>query len=476
MFSYTNDGSKNGGNNGANYLMVQYFRNYIVRPIGSLSATSTQDSLSSSFICTANEANQVIPPPYSSATSPDGLPMSLQNYAIPRSASQQAFMNNLNNVMVENHCGNSAANRPRSVPNTEQNPVTAEGHCRPASANFVSLFHTEEENAARFGTSNSTMTTSNTTGSSRSHYQNTMSDDDDDDDDDEFQPARSTSHSANATNYNDSNQLTNVYHSTDTMLSLSAAMIDTISYSRKTNDHTKLSMIQRQLEKCCEMIQQQQKQIQQTRSQFNITGVGSFDSESPSEIEKRAGLSFLTSRTGSEVSSLANLNSPGAQPQVGTSPTQEVKELLEQIRHLQDTAFSSDKFDDEMTNDNRNDNEPQPGPSNEPLRSSLKRPTSLNSKRRFFNNVKNRSVYLPIASNNVLTSPSGFPCGSKFQLKSPTAGVFMMKSRCIKNRAGWISKSAPTTPGTGLPSIINDNSPLLNEQDEDAENENDQNC
>lgn len=204
-------------------------------------------------------------------------------------------------------------------------------------------------------------------------------------------------------------------------------------------------------------------------------------------MEKRAGLSFLTSRTGSTVSSLANLNSPGSQPQVGTSPTQEVKELLEQIRQLQDTAFSSDKIDDETTNDNRinqqNDNEPQPGPSteiNEPLRSSLKRPTSLNSKRRFFNNVKNRSVYLPIASNsNVFTSPNGFPSGSKM-LKSPTtAGVFMMKSRCMKNRAGWISKSAPTTPGTGLPSIINDNSPLLDEHDEeDAENddENDQNC
>jgi hypothetical protein len=472
--------------------MVQYFRNYIVRPIGSLSATSTQDSLSSSFICTANEANTMIPPPYSSATSPDGLPMSLQNYAIPRSASQQAFMNNLNNVMVENHCGNSAmVNRPRSVPNTEQNLVTAEGHCRPASTNFVSLFHTEEENntTRHIGTSNSTMTTSNTTGSSRSHYQNTMSDDDDDDDDDEdFQQARSGQNSANATNYHENNQLSNVYHSTDTMLSLSAAMIDTISYSRKTNDHTKLSMIQRQLEKCCEMIQQQQKQIQQTRSQFNITGVGSFDSESPSEMEKRAGLSFLTSRTGSTVSSLANLNSPGSQPQVGTSPTQEVKELLEQIRQLQDTAFSCDKIDDETTNDNRNnqpqqqqhDLEPQPGPSteiNEPLRSSLKRPTSLNSKRRFFNNVKNRSVYLPIASNNIFTSPNGFPSGSKM-LKSPTAGVFMMKSRCMKNRAGWISKSAPTTPGTGLPSIINDNSPLLDEQDEeDAENdENDQNC
>ncbi|KAL1138056.1 hypothetical protein AAG570_009751, partial [Ranatra chinensis] len=56
------------GKTGGSYLMVQYFRNYIMRPVGSLSATSTADSLSSSLFCTAsNEANSLIPPPYSSA-------------------------------------------------------------------------------------------------------------------------------------------------------------------------------------------------------------------------------------------------------------------------------------------------------------------------------------------------------------------------------------------------------------------------
>ncbi|XP_071442955.1 uncharacterized protein [Hetaerina americana] len=55
-----------GSNNGAGgYLMVHFFRNYFVRPVGSLSATSTVDSLSSSFLCSAaNEANTLIPPPY----------------------------------------------------------------------------------------------------------------------------------------------------------------------------------------------------------------------------------------------------------------------------------------------------------------------------------------------------------------------------------------------------------------------------
>lgn len=47
--------------------MVQYFRNFIVRPAtaasGTISATSTFDSLSSSFIC----VNEAIPPPYSAS-------------------------------------------------------------------------------------------------------------------------------------------------------------------------------------------------------------------------------------------------------------------------------------------------------------------------------------------------------------------------------------------------------------------------
>ncbi|XP_073970479.1 uncharacterized protein isoform X1 [Rhodnius prolixus] len=59
VISYTENG-KTGGS----YLMVQYFRNYIMRPV----ATSTADSLSSSLFCSAtNEANSLIPPPYSSA-------------------------------------------------------------------------------------------------------------------------------------------------------------------------------------------------------------------------------------------------------------------------------------------------------------------------------------------------------------------------------------------------------------------------
>lgn len=69
--------------------MVQYFRNYVVHPtvVGSLSGTSTADSISSSFICTANEANTLVPPPYSRVESP-GQELEIST-SIPRSASQQ---------------------------------------------------------------------------------------------------------------------------------------------------------------------------------------------------------------------------------------------------------------------------------------------------------------------------------------------------------------------------------------------------
>ncbi|KAL7028614.1 hypothetical protein ACKWTF_005925 [Chironomus riparius] len=536
VFSYTNDGSKNGASNGAaNYLMVQYFRNYIVRPIGSLSATSTIDSLSSSFICTANEANTMVPPPYSSAASPDDLSISLQNYAIPRSASQQGYNsntnnnNNFNNISSHNNnntnssshnnigsnfnisnenqiesqllTGNEAhmANRPMSVPNTT---INSHYHFRASeSANFSHLFqlndHSDIENRnyriPTSSNSNSTMTTTHTcSGSSRNH--NISISDDDDEDEEIFHQASEGASIGNIGNDSVGNQASSIYHSNDTMLSLSAAMIDKIAYSKQTNDHTKLDMIQKQLEKCCELIQQQQQQIQQTRSHFNITT--SFDSASESpiscEIAKKMsesaiiGLGYMNSNTGSTVSSLANLNSPSSPPQA-TSPTQEVKDLLEQIRQLKDRTFSDEELNinlEKETNNVKLESQPRPGPSTEiscsntiirptiaTTNNMIKRPTSFSNKRRFFN-MKNRSVYIPI-SCNPLSSPNGL----NTKLRSPlsgTASVFLNKSRgCNKYKNGY-SKSAPTTPGT-FPENC-DNSPLLDEHDEDAETEADQNC
>ncbi|KAG5682703.1 hypothetical protein PVAND_012037 [Polypedilum vanderplanki] len=531
VFSYTNDGMKNGSNNNnssANYLMVQYFRNYIVRPIGSLSATSTIDSLSSSFICTANESNTMIPPPYSSAASPDDLSINIQNYAIPRSASQHGYINtnsnnnnNANNINSTSNNqldmqiftgnsskfqfnGNNLNVRPMSVPNTF---INSNYQFRASeSVNFTQFYQPNESSneisnsgnqhfMPTSSNSNSTMATTHT-GSGSSNNQNVSISDEDDEDNEIFHQASEGTSNGNA------NQ-SSIYHSNDTMLSLSAAMMDKISYSRQTNDHTNLNLIQRQLEKCCELIQQQREQIQQTRSHFNITT--SFDSASASpmscgELAKKLGenaiidLGYMNSNTGSTVSSLANINSLSSPPRA-TSPTQEVKELLEQIKQLKDKTFSDEELNihmdsKQMTEDTQIEQAPRPGPSssteipttsctntvpNKLLTScTVMRPTSLSNKRRFFN-MKNRSVYIPISNNPQYTSPNSF----NMKMRSPILGnttaanVFINKARGVKNRNGKGSKSAPTTPGTGFSgNYINDHSPLLNEQDEDNENEN----
>lgn len=435
-----------------------------------LSATSTVDSLSSSFICTANEANSLIPPPYSSAASPEGVSISLHNYAIPRSASQQGNVNDQSKERIPliktRYLENAFSNRPMSVPNTNHNTHVHQFRAS-ESANCVDLFRQDEKASTLIHqtptSSNSTVTTTHTA-SSRSKNRNVLSDDDDE----EFQQASSghdlsLGNGASGGNF-DSNQTSSIYHSNDTMLSLSVAMMEKISYSRQTNDHTKLNMIQKQLEKCCEMIQQQQQQIQQTRSHFS-----GFESESSisGDIAKKmsegamVGLGYMNSNTASTVSSLANLNSLNSPPRA-TSPTQlkEVRDLLEQINQLKETNYSDEDLN--KTSDS------QPGPSTEPsapCMTSLRRPTTLNSKRRFFN-MKHRTVYLPISAENAFTSPSGLSS----RMRSPISGaanVFMGR-RCVKNRAGWISKSAPTTPGTGLPSnFMNDNSPLLDEHEEE---------
>ncbi|KAL1494757.1 hypothetical protein ABEB36_010303 [Hypothenemus hampei] len=82
-------------NNSSTGYLIQYFRN-IIRPIGSMSATSTNDSISSSYLCNAvNEANNIVPPTYSNVASLEELPVesfspqspSSSERRLPRSAS-----------------------------------------------------------------------------------------------------------------------------------------------------------------------------------------------------------------------------------------------------------------------------------------------------------------------------------------------------------------------------------------------------
>ncbi|CAK1545092.1 unnamed protein product [Leptosia nina] len=101
------------GKSGGNYLMVHYFRNYVIRAPGSLSATSTAESLNSSYMCNAvNEANTMVPPPYSCASSYNECSMgcgrsmlrSLTSLAEPRrreTSNNATFRDNLINSPVQ---------------------------------------------------------------------------------------------------------------------------------------------------------------------------------------------------------------------------------------------------------------------------------------------------------------------------------------------------------------------------------------
>jgi hypothetical protein len=92
--------------------------------------------------------------------------------------------------------------------------------------------------------------------------------------------------------------------------------------------------------------------------------------------------------------------------------------------------------------------------------------------------MKSKAVYLPI-SNNTFNSNSPNLNSNMKLLRSPmsnTAMGILSKGRSGRGKNSWISKSAPTTPGTALPAnFMGDDSPLLlNEQDED-DNDNEHN-
>lgn len=221
----------------------------------------------------------------------------------------------------------------------------------------------------------------------------------------------------------------------------------------------------------------------------------SFESRDNSQTGTTA-RSYFNSNTDSSVSSLANLGSPASPPRP-TSPTNEVREILEQIRQIQaetDSAFfdtleaiSNEAFQASTTNGHATTfRKPPPAPSvHSPISNNSSAAAINSNKNNTTSNVisyssnngsvrrkvakTNRNLYLPITNTT---------SGSNNHLK-PTNLRNSLTSNCILNRGrgakGWISKSAPTTPGTGLPGGvtqqlgIDDSSPLLDEHDEDAE-------
>lgn len=550
VFSYAGDTGKTGSGGGANYLMVQYFRNYIVRPVGSLSGTSTVDSLSSSFICTANEANTLVPPPYSRAASPD-LSSSVRNYGgMPRSASQQACTLD----------GINGAHRPNSVPNSNYYGVSggfsgnhglalrtsesaqfnntlgggAEGRSGGGSATGVSeQSHSSaqitgsQSDHYRFsvhnGSNNNTSVASepsnrigsiyashNTALSMQSNHNTSVEGSLHNTQSVASEHNNSNNSNNNNNNNNNANQSTTQRSGTaNANIYSSCGSIGGISITIPTNsesDYQDLNALRRSLETCCQILHhQQQKQAQFYAHHQPSSGFTANSEDSPINVElakKFEGLrnSYIGSNTGSNVSSLANLGTPDSPPRA-TSPTVEVRELLEQIRQLQNISATNSNSEgiiiinpqvaaaeasiNESTNSinglNHSNSAGSSAATAPPAPSHIRRPSSLITKK-FFSKVPsqgsslggNKAMYIPISSNQNYNGPVGRSLRSPSSVASAAAAGLLSRGR---SRCSWISKSAPTTPGTALPpgsggltGIIGDNSPLLlNEQDEDGE-------
>ncbi|KAL9880615.1 uncharacterized protein LOC119644750 [Glossina fuscipes] len=445
---YTCNGDN--GKNGSSYLMVQYFRNYIVRPAGSLSAASTVDSLSSSFICNINEANTLVPPPYSRAASPDvGFNSHFQQqYMMPRSASQ-VVCQNITNALAANGAGgqyemngnilgqqlyygrgagnhyatvtiNSAMGRVGGVGgsvitdrigNYNANPLDSEsgtlydemddsvertsdhvnanvinsGEMRtlPNSTGFVqsqsdqhfryitnsnssiSDIFVNNSCAAGIGGGGGGVATDNVSGTQRSEdtsvsgsvsgaaggigvvvhpqvggtpviYSNGS-----------IKPNPLHRASTNPTQFTVESPRDPLYQSNNSIGGISITVPATCSADNSTilrngNELRDLQMLRRSLETCCQLLQQQQK------LPSGSFGVG----DSPlrmNDLTKKyidEGLlrSYFTSGTCSGVSSLANIGTPTSPPQA-TSPTGEVKEIIDQIRQLQEGVY---KYEEDL--------------------------------------------------------------------------------------------------------------------------------
>lgn len=517
VFSCNNS---DNGKNGASYLMVQYFRNYIVRPVGSLSATSTVDSLSSSFICNANEANTLIPPPYSRAGSP--LPNSIQDYAsMPRSASQvcsmeqqmqsqrsiPVVMTNQNHdgeqVTLYRHYHDFTNDMSHNGSNDENNFV--QFRRTPNSVSFQQLYTSSTNDITNISISPNHMsnnaiisqpinnnTHSNNLNANNNHARNSsdlrnicdvIAD-----------AQQSFINLNNTTIAQDSNRSTNAkpkmsqskhlsysnstngfFHSYESIETESnnyvlnmpvntQAMVmstPTGTVSREFNDLDATNRKSNRIEQHFSVINEQMK--------LKHTNSLPFSEESPvnPELLKKYNIGmrgYNESMSGSAVSSLANIDSPASPPRA-TSPTGEIRELLEQIRQLQQNANSSDGFTSHdvqsgaattISNESSSfgNGDAYDGDESSTTSSKLqpinKRPSSFQQNRR----TQPRARFFPISTAKTLRSPLG-------------PGNLLSFNR---NRMTWMSKSAPTTPGTTIPtSYLNDDSPLLNEHDEDAE-------
>ncbi|XP_022918359.2 uncharacterized protein [Onthophagus taurus] len=366
---------KNNGQS-TGYLMVQYFRNFIVRPVGSLSATSTIDSLSSSFICNAtNEANSIIPPPYSCTGSLEEV-NSINNHSV------------VTQIPVSTTSNDLRQQQPKTSPSV---------HSYATSTNFVCTSSTSS-NKPEVTSSNKGLAT--TMGNKSDNFQ--------------------------------SSTIQQQQVVVNKKLHINGGIVKNSSVDSESqeDDHNFSDLLN--LSVCLP------------------SSVIHLPSGMQSNAIHEQNYSVTNSMTSSDISSLANLGTPDSPPRA-TSPTVEMRELLDKIQQL-------------------------PQHKSPPLIPET--PFHQPRMKLYFNRTKAKTLYMPLqnGTNNV------------FQTKiSPKTNC---SSSCgIFSRTSWLSRSAPNTPcGNFVPSfsvpkkpgshkgskvkINKDGSPLLRTNKEDSDEDN----
>ncbi|KAH8409019.1 hypothetical protein KR009_005322, partial [Drosophila setifemur] len=492
VFTCNSDAGNGKGNGSSSYLMVQYFRNYIVRPAaggGSLSAASTVDSLSSSFICNANEANTLVPPPYSRAASPElGLhhyvahahahnghlrsieqqqhqshphqqqqmqhqmqatPMAAVHYGMPRSASQLVDAD--------------AYHQPRMMPQQHQQQqqqqaqqhyaTVALGTSPGGGALYSTRLHASHEEGVGLGVGLGVgMGVGYLQSQSDQHFRYMA---------------------------NSSSSLSDIFVNNSCVAgmmpdgggagggALQGAESGVATQAASLNSLAMGGLV---------------------GSGGGAGGVGALASGGPGTpviysngcIQPNPLHSLENccqpSAQASGVSSLANIGTPGSPPQA-TSPTGEVREILDQIRQLQAGVSYEQLLLSGGTGAKPRLQHTLSTPSNSqqaPMQPILTTSASSGSgkSKKFFSSGSqqpNKALYIPMAAIGAGSSGAQ-RCVLKSPVSSVVSGASFFVNRGRVARKGWITRSAPTTPGSALPpNRMGDDSPLLlNEHDEDA--------
>ncbi|XP_017870879.1 PREDICTED: uncharacterized protein LOC108619079 [Drosophila arizonae] len=457
VFTCNNENSK--GNAGSSYLMVQYFRNYIVRPAGSLSAASTVDSLSSSFICNINEANTLVPPPYSRAASPElGLhyganrepppsgQLAAPQYGLPRSASQLvepeyqprahyatvALDRNVGLGSGTAHYSTRLHNSHSGHFSPDESAMDSAGLVHVAGVGGGFLQSQSDQHFRYMANSRSSLSDIFVNNSCVAGF---------------GAPAAGTAAAAAAAANEAGGIASGVATQATSLCSLALAAGGTpVMYNSGCIQSNPLHS----LENCCQLV---------------------------SAVEAAAAAAAAAPTTGSTVSgvsSLSNIGTPGSPPQA-TSPTGEVREILDQISKLQADVSYEQLLLAKPQLPQAALAKPLARPASLLHQHSASTPTSTTptaatpsrAKKFYASKPPNKALYIPMA---VVTPPAAQRCVLKSPISSVVSGANFFVNRGRVARKGWISRSAPTTPGSGLPpNRLGDDSPLLNEHDEQEE-------